>query len=220
MTDGQSFKWIKNMNKKRIVKNPDVRRAEILNVSEKLFKKEGYAKTSVESIIKNVGIAKGTFYYYFKTKEEILNALVEKISTDMQIYFKSIIEADNLAAIEKLKLILRGPQKKKITSSNALKIIHQPENRELQEKLNIETLKVIPPHIFRVFEKGKAEGVFTKAPSVEIIQIVLAGSQFVLDSGLFSWPPKKRKVFLNELQTLFELMVDVKPGKLNFISQE
>jgi AcrR family transcriptional regulator len=208
------------MNKKRIIKKPDIRRAEILNAAEKLFKKEGYAKTSVESIIKNVGIAKGTFYYYFKTKEDILNALVENVIADMQAYFKSIIESDNLAAIEKLKLMLRGRQKKKITSSPALKIIHQPQNRELQEKHNVETLKVIPPQIFKVLEKGKEEGAFTKTPSIEIIQIVLAGSQFILDSGLFSWTPKKRKVFLKELQALFELMVDVKPGKLKFISQE
>lgn len=205
---------------KRVVKKPDVRRLEIMDVAEKLFEKEGYAKTSVESIIKKAGIAKGTFYYYFKAKEDILQALVDKTSSDMETYFNSIIELENKSAIEKFRLMIRGPKKKKITSSSVMKIIHKPENRELQEKLNIEAVKVIAPLITKVLEEGKEEGVFTKAPSVEFVQLILAGSQFVLDSGLFAWSPKKRTIFLKELQNLFELMVGVRSGTLNFISKE
>ena len=71
---------------KRIVKNPDVRRLEILQAAENLFAKEGYVKTSVESIIKEAGIAKGTFYYYFKAKEDILEALVEQVAEKLEAH--------------------------------------------------------------------------------------------------------------------------------------
>src|SRR6476620_1807232 len=125
-------------NTNRIVKKPDVRRLEILRVSEQLFEKEGYTKTSVEAIIKKVGIAKGTFYYYFKAKQDILEALVEQKGTEIEVYFNSIVERNNLPVLEKLKLMIKGPEKKKITSSSVMKIIHKPENRELQEKLNIQ----------------------------------------------------------------------------------
>ena len=95
---------------KRIVKAPDVRRLEIMRAAEKLFKKEGYAKTSVESIIKKVGIAKGTFYYYFKAKDEILKALVEQVGKEMEAYYYSVIELNNLTAIEKFQLMIQELQ--------------------------------------------------------------------------------------------------------------
>ena len=206
--------------KKRIVKDPDVRRLEIIHAAEELFTKKGYEKTSVEAIIKKAGIAKGTFYYYFKSKKEILEAIVEQISVSMAAYFTSIVEQSNLTAIQKFKRMIRGPEKKKLTSSSAMQIIHKPENRELQEKLNIQAIENIAPLIAKVLEQGKDEGVFTAAPSVELVQLILAGSQFVLDSGLFTWTAKKRIVYLKELQNLFEALVGIKSGTLGFISKE
>lgn len=205
---------------KRIAKKPDIRRLEILDTAEILFKREGYENTSVESIIKKIGIAKGTFYYYFKSKKDILEALVEKVGSEMEAYFNSILQTDNLTAIQKLKKMLRGSDKKKITSSSVMKIIHQPENREFQEKLNIQGVKIIAPLIVNVLERGKEEGLFEKVPSLEIIQIILAGSLFTLDSGLFNWSSKKRVAFLKSLQYLFEILVNVKAGTLGFISKE
>ena len=144
----------------RIVKKPDVRRLEIIQSAERLFEKEGYAKTSVESIIKNAGIAKGTFYYYFKAKKDVLEALVEQIGAEIAVHFNTIIQADHLTSVQKLKLMLTGAEKKKIISSPVMKIIHKPENRELQEKLNMYSVKVIAPLLGKVFEQGKQEDIF------------------------------------------------------------
>lgn len=205
---------------KRIVKKPDVRRLEILRAAEELFEHDGYTKTPVESIIKKAGIAKGTFYYYFKAKKDILEALVDEIGSEMEAYFKSIIERDNLSTIEKLQLIIKGPKKEKITSSSVMKIIHKPGNREFQEKLNILGVKIIAPLMTKVLVDGKNEGIFLLSPSLESIQIVLAGSLFTLDSGLFSWSSKKRTALLKALQNIFELLVGVKAGTFSFISQQ
>src|SRR5262245_10252754 len=101
----------------RIVKKSNVRRLEIIQAAERLFEQEGYTKTSVEAIIKNDGIAKRTFYHYFKAKKDVLEALVERIGKEMEAHFNSIIEAKDLTSIQKLKLMLKGAEKKKITSS-------------------------------------------------------------------------------------------------------
>lgn len=203
----------------RIVKNPDVRRLEIIQAAEKLFGQEGYTKTSVESIIKKAGIAKGTFYHYFKAKKDVLEALVEQIGIEMETHFNSIIETKELTSIQKLKLMLTGKEKQKITSSPVMKIIHKPENRELQEKLNIQSVNVIAPLLAKVLQQGKQEGVFTLSPPVESVQLILAGSEFILSSGLFILPAKKRVAFLKSAQNIFELLVDAKPGTFSFISK-
>jgi len=202
----------------RIVKEPEVRRLEIIEGAKKLFEEHGYENTSVESIIKEVGIAKGTFYYYFKTKKDILIALVQYIGKDIESHFESIVKLNNVTAIEKLKLMIRGDAKKSKTSPKVMELIHKPENRELQEQLNILTIERIAPLIAQVIEQGNKEGVFNAATPTESVQILLAGSQFVLDSGLFDWTDKKRIALLKALQASFELTMGAKPRSLKFIS--
>ena len=62
----------------RISKEHDVRRNEILDKAESLFEVKGYNKTTVNDILREVNIAKGTFYYYFKSKEEVLDAVIDR----------------------------------------------------------------------------------------------------------------------------------------------
>ncbi|MCH5250603.1 MAG: helix-turn-helix transcriptional regulator, partial [Lachnospiraceae bacterium] len=49
------------------------RKKEILDIAEELFTTKGYDKTSTTDILERVGIARGTMYYHFKSKEEILD---------------------------------------------------------------------------------------------------------------------------------------------------
>lgn len=205
---------------KRIVKDPDVRRTEIVRAAEKLFEKIGYEKTSVEAIIKDVGIAKGTFYYYFKAKQDVLRALVEHISSEMAEHFNAIAENSSLSAIEKLQQMLKGPKNRVKKISSVMKIIHHPENRALQEQLNIQGIKIIAPLIAKVLNQGNKEGVFNSAVSVETIQLILAGSQFILDSGLFEWSSKKRSAFLKSIQALLEQITGAERGTFGFIAKQ
>jgi AcrR family transcriptional regulator len=203
----------------RVVKKPEVRKAEIIQAAEKLFTKKGYTNTPIEAIIKEADIAKGTLYYYFESKTEILKSLTNAICADLEKHFHSIINKHDLSAIKKLELMLRGSVKKEKIRLSIMGALHKPENRELQEELNIQTIKLIAPLLFTVIEQGHKEGSFKRAASLEEIQIILAGSQFILDSGLFKWPTKKRDALLKSLQGLLELVTGAKPNALNFIQK-
>ncbi len=50
----------------------------IFETSMKLFAEKGYDATSIEEITATVGVAKGTLYYHFSSKEEIFNFLIEE----------------------------------------------------------------------------------------------------------------------------------------------
>ena len=50
----------------------------IFETSMKLFAEKGYDATSIEEITATVGVAKGTLYYHFASKEEIFNFLIEE----------------------------------------------------------------------------------------------------------------------------------------------
>ena len=65
------------LNKPR-TKPSNVRREELLRSAEKLFVAQGVSATSVDDIVAGASVAKGTFYLYFASKEELLAALREK----------------------------------------------------------------------------------------------------------------------------------------------
>ena len=50
----------------------------IFETSMRLFAEKGYDATSIEDITSEVGVAKGTLYYHFSSKEEIFNFLIEE----------------------------------------------------------------------------------------------------------------------------------------------
>ncbi len=60
----------------RVRKNPDERKAEIFRIAFELFGVQGYQNTSIQNIVDVVGVSKATFFYYFKTKEDLLNELI------------------------------------------------------------------------------------------------------------------------------------------------
>ena len=61
----------------RVVKKPEERKAEMVAAAAKLFAEQGFVRTSVAEIVSAVDVAKGLFYYYFTTKDDMVRAVVE-----------------------------------------------------------------------------------------------------------------------------------------------
>ena len=73
-----------------------VKREEIISAAKKLIIEKGYRKTSVEDITHEVGIAKGSFYTYFKSKDFLMETLLtEKAVEHKEIMAKLIDEKDS-----------------------------------------------------------------------------------------------------------------------------
>ena len=53
----------------RVVKDAEERKNEILDVAERLFNEKGFESTSMNDIQNEIGIARGTLYYHFKSKK-------------------------------------------------------------------------------------------------------------------------------------------------------
>ncbi|WP_245222950.1 TetR/AcrR family transcriptional regulator, partial [Proteus mirabilis] len=64
----------KNIDKPR-TKPAEVRLEELMNAAETLFLEKGFDATTVSDIVKQAGVAKGTYYHYFTAKTDILDAL-------------------------------------------------------------------------------------------------------------------------------------------------
>lgn len=62
----------------RVTKKPEERRQEILDVAERLFRERGFENVQVSDIVASLGVAQGTFYYYFASKDDAMRAILER----------------------------------------------------------------------------------------------------------------------------------------------
>ncbi|WP_010496636.1 TetR/AcrR family transcriptional regulator [Paenibacillus elgii] len=202
---------------KRIVKDPKARRQEILTVAGELFRHHGYAGTTVEAIIQKAGVAKGTFYYYFKSKEQIMDALVHELVDRLCEAYQQIADDPAMGVMEKLRHMLRGQHQLAVNESELMEGLHRPENRELHERVNIEIIVKISPLLAQVIEQGKKEALFDVEHPLETVQFLLAGSQFLLESGLFHWNQEEQTRRLKSMQAMIERSLGAKRGSFSFI---
>lgn len=77
-------------------------RQKILQCSISLIKEKGYSKTSVNQIIAEAGVAKGTFFYYFKTKDEVILDIID-LHIDQSVQFLTSIGFYTSPSLNSLK---------------------------------------------------------------------------------------------------------------------
>ncbi|MFV8978604.1 TetR/AcrR family transcriptional regulator [Serratia fonticola] len=186
------------------MKTSEVRRAEILQAASELFQEIGYESTSVDSIVRSAGIAKGTFYYYFKSKDEVLAALAQQLCAEMVTRSQIIADDPQLGAIEKFCAIIAS-QNQTVEAGQALvEDLHRPENRALHERSNIETVLAFGPILAAVVEQGNQEGVFQVDDPLSTVQFILAGSLFLFGHQMFSWTPEEQAARMQAMLLLIE----------------
>jgi len=152
----------------RVVKTHIVRRNEILSCAESLFNMLGYEDTTVSAIIGEAGIAKGTFYHYFASKEELLDSLADRVAREVFEAMQQIVEGNDIAA-EKLRRVHETAGAFKSVHAalllEYLRALYRPENLIARHKMNEKTLAAVVPAYARIVRQGIQEGAFdTKYP--------------------------------------------------------
>jgi len=90
----------------RISKPPEVRRQEIIDMARVLFEEQGVARTSMTEIAERIGIAKGLVYYYFSSKEQLAEAIVDQLIAGLDENLLTIVSENQLDFHVKLTGIL------------------------------------------------------------------------------------------------------------------
>lgn len=201
----------------RTVKTAEERKNEIIKTSEKLFNEKGFNNTSVESIIKEIGVAKGTFYYYFKSKEEVLKAIVDLQLDQIAGMAEQVACDKSMDAMAKMELLLSGGQMGDEKTEKMTEHLHLPGNRELHEEINIQTVLKLSPVFAEIIRQGNEEKVFHAERPLETIRFLLAGAQFLLDGGLFHLTNEEEKTQRAAMQHIVECALGAAAGSFSFL---
>lgn len=158
----------------RIVKEAEVRKEEILDAAEKLFAAKGFDNTSTGDILDAVGIARGTLYYHFKSKEDILDGVIERITDRLMCDAGDIVRQKELPVLERLtKAILSLNVESKI-GHEIMEQVHRPQNALMHQKMQTALLTGINPILTELIEEGNQQGIFhTQYPEATVEMIIL-----------------------------------------------
>ena len=202
----------------RTTKKSEERRLEIIETAERLFRENGYSRTPVDAIIKEMGVAKGTYYYYFKSKEDVLEAIVEYQLNQLVQMVEQISNDASMDALTKMRLLLSDSHIGDEDTGEIVEQLHLPANRQLHEVTNIQTVLRLSPMFAKIVEQGNRENVFDTRYPLETMQFLLTGGQFLLDGGLFDFTEQEAIDRRLAMQVIVERALGAEPGTFDFMN--
>jgi AcrR family transcriptional regulator len=175
--------------------DPETRRAELISVARRLFTARGVEATAVSDIVREAGVAQGTFYWYFRSKDDVVAAVVEQMGAGWVERVELLTASLNLSPVRKLAMVLTARRRARMQyvappSGSA------PETEEYV-RLRHELDRSLAPRfrrvVARVLREGASEGDFLlnyPEETATLIVAALTGYDEVLNDGKRSeWTP-------------------------------
>jgi AcrR family transcriptional regulator len=193
----------------KVSKEYSERRNEILDAAGRLFSTKGYEKCTVNDILDAVGIAKGTFYYYFKSKEEVLDAIIDRVTEIVVARAEEAASNPELSPVMKMLNTMLSMKVEIEVDNDLMEGLHKPENALMHEKsINLMVTRVTPV-LTKVVDEGISQGIFKSDFPIQYMQIFLTSSIILLDDGIFQVKPEEQQTTLRALVALLEKMLGV-----------
>ena len=191
------------------MKKGEKRKKELLKIAYDMFLAQGYENTSVDEIIERAQIAKGTYYYHFQSKEQMLEEVIDMMIDSEAKMAEQIITMD-IPVPQKIVMMITSmkPTEAEQPIKNAL---FQPENVLMHHKVRKKLITIITPLLSEVIKDGVNEGIFECDNITERVKMLLIISDGTFNEGSFS--ERDISVFIDMTEKLF----GAENGTMSFI---
>lgn len=166
----------------RIVKEAEERKNQILDVAERLFGTKGFDNTSINDIINEIEIARGTLYYHFKSKEDILDAMIGRMTVKLAERASGIGAQKDIPVLQRLTMMLLALQVEGALGNEILAQVHKPQNALLHQKMQQRLLAEITPLFAGLIREGQAQGICQTEYPAEAAEMALVYTNTVFDA--------------------------------------
>ena len=191
------------------MKKGEKRKKELLKIAYDMFLTQGYENTSVDEIIEKAQIAKGTYYYYFKSKEQMLEEVIDMMIDSESEMARQIIGMD-ISSPQKIVGIIASI--KPTEAEQPIKdTLFQPENLLMHHKVRQKLINVLTPLLSEVIKEGVEEGIFECDNISERVKMLLIISDSTFNEGTFS--EQDISVFID----VSEKLLGAEKGTMGFI---
>lgn len=184
-------------------KHPEVTIKRILDASLKLFLEKGYEQTTIQDIINELGdLSKGAIYHHFKSKEDIIDAVSERLFEGTNREILRIKSKKDLTGLEKIRRIyylsIQNPNQEKLITA-APTLLKNP--KFLAEQV-ITSIEDVAPLLKDLIEEGIEDGSIKADHPKELSEMLILLSNIWLNPMIFSNTSEELKqkfLFLKEL---------------------
>jgi TetR/AcrR family transcriptional repressor of nem operon len=149
----------------RIVKEPAVRRNEILEVAQRLVETKGYEQMMIQDILDELKISKGAFYHYFDSKLALLSALIERMQAGMEQSLRSLAHDQEMSALGKLQRFFASFFRWKTAQKGfflaLLRAWYTDDNAIVRQKVQATLFQRFTLPLEEIISQGIQEGVLT-----------------------------------------------------------
>ncbi|MCP4217168.1 MAG: TetR/AcrR family transcriptional regulator [bacterium] len=216
----------------RITKEYDERMQEFLDTAQKLFFAKGYDKVSVKEIIDTIGVAKGTFYHYFKTKSDLLDKLAERFTVQVMAEAEKLVKKEDINAIEKLNGFFELNRTFKADNVELMKLflksLYNDDNLKLRYKMKTKNFEVVLPQFAEIIQQGIREGCFLVEDAIETAEMIFhMGASMNETNAVLMLTMKEHPENLDKIErkiknyeSCVERILGVAPGSIRVADKE
>ncbi|RHW32391.1 TetR/AcrR family transcriptional regulator [Lysinibacillus yapensis] len=195
-------------------KEAEDRRNEILDAAEELFVQKGFDGTSTNEILEKVGIARGTLYYHFKSKEDIMDALINRYSERLLGRAQKIAENKSIPEIERIIRVVVSMKLSGDSRQEIMEHIHKPQNALMHQKIQKVIVNGVTPILAGIIEEGMAHGLFHTPYPYECMEMLVAYANTVFDDDLVEMTDDERAKRIQALIYNGEKLLGAESGSL------
>jgi AcrR family transcriptional regulator len=203
----------------RIVKKAEERRLEIVQAAYALFLTKGYDQTTMQDVMDRLGIAKGTIYHYFKSKEELLEAVIDHVVEESVSSMQAVLQGMPGNALEKTRLLIASGREA-FGREEILDHLHQAGNLGMHTRMLAVAILKQAPLYAELIRQGCADGLFRTDHPLECAEFILSAIQFLTDRGIYPWDPETLVRRGQALPGLIEALLQAPPGSFKFLLEQ
>lgn len=195
-------------------KEAEERRNEILDAADELFRQKGFDGTSTDEILKKVGIARGTLYYHFKSKEDIMNALIERYTVLLLEAAQAVASDTSIPVHERIIRAVMALNISSVDGQEVMEHIHKPQNALMHQKIQKVIINRVPSILADIIREGIDQGLFHTPYPFEVMEMVVAYTNSVFDEDMVEMTDEQRASRIQALAFNIERMLGVESGSL------
>ncbi len=184
----------------------------ILEVAFRLFMEKGYEHTSIQDIIDHLGgLSKGAIYHHFKSKEDILVAVTDRMTAESNQMLAAIRDRSDLTGREKLKTIFKESISRPVQNDIFTVAPDFHNNPKLLFSLLHETIEeAAPNYILPIIKQGISDGSIQTDYPEQLAELILLTANVWMNPMIFdSSEEESHRKFMVFSQMLKGLGLDV-----------
>lgn len=153
-------------------KYPEETVEKILSVAQRLFLEKGYDSTTIQDIVNELdGLSKGAVYHHFKSKEEIMDAVGDRMFLANNP-FEKVRKRSDLSGLQKLKEVIRLNQSDKARTDLTIQSIPITRNPRLLVEMIESNRRVLTPYYNELLDEGNKDGSIHTEYTKEIAELM------------------------------------------------